>query len=334
LVLCDSIELSAGWHDLSAAPGVPLNTVRLEALGGRPPVLATALATVTDSRSATSLGVRVAGTSAAWLISGQAMSPDWSLRGDSLAHGPTIELDTQAGWRLPAGASRDVRVSFTAQGPYRISLWLSFLALGAAAIVMVIDPQLSARRALPSRPINRQAWLVALEVLAITFAFGIGGALQAFVVIGALVLFRRRVVTPTLVVLGGAALIALAAVTMVPPYGPSLTPVDPAWPIRRGSAHFLALQAVVLLVAGMVGFARTYLPLSVSPRDDDPPASTRNPVRNDHRTGPPTAPRERGSDERDTAPQETTSTRSRSTRQFQANTSRTPGTARIQRGDG
>jgi hypothetical protein len=294
-------------------------------------VRATAVGTVTSSRTATSLGVRVAGRSAAWLISGQAMSPDWSIRGDSPTHGPTTELDTQAGWLLGAGVARDVRVSFTAQAPYRVSLWLSFLALGAAAIVMVIDPKLSKRRVFSSRPVNRRAWLIALEVLAVAFAFGIGGALQALVVIGALVLFRRRMLTPTLVALGGAMLAALVAVTVVPPYGPSLTPVDPAWPIRRGSAHFLALQAVVLLVAGMVGFARTYLSPRVSQHGDDAPANRPDPVRSDDRDGSPAPSRERVADERDALRQGTPSTRSRRTRQFQASTSRAPGTARIQR---
>jgi arabinofuranan 3-O-arabinosyltransferase len=256
VTFCGTVVLRTGWHELAAAPGVPLNVVRMSALGGRQPVEAPAAVANTTSRTETSLDARVSGTAPAWLISGQAMSSHWGARSDGHGLGPTVELDTQAAWRVPAGAARDVAASFSVQGPYRITLWLSFLAMGAAYLVIVVDPKTPACRLRSSAPVHRRAWLIALEVIAVLFAFGVGGVLQAAVVIAAIVAFRRRWVPPSVVVLAGAALVVLTAATVVPPLGPALRPVDPAWPLRRDTAHVLALQAAVLLVVGLVGFAR------------------------------------------------------------------------------
>jgi hypothetical protein len=107
--------------------------------------------------------------------------------------------------------------------------------------------------------VDRRAWLIAFEVVAVLFGFGVGRVLQAAIVVAAIVAFRRRWVPPSVVVLTAAALVVVAVAAVVPPFGPALQPVDPAWPLRRDTAHFLALQAGVLLVAGLVGFARIQL---------------------------------------------------------------------------
>jgi hypothetical protein len=259
VTFCDTAVLASGWHELAAAPGVPLNVVRLSALGGRQPVEATAVGADTVSSTETSLDIRIDGTAPAWLISGQAMSSYWDARSDGDELGAPVELDTQAAWRVPAGTTRSVAASFSAQPPYRITLWLSFLALGAACSIIVVDPQIRARRVSSSRPVDRRAWLIAFEVVAVLFGFGVGRVLQAAIVVAAIVAFRRRWVPPSVVVLTAAALVVVAVAAVVPPFGPALQPVDPAWPLRRDTAHFLALQAGVLLVAGLVGFARIQL---------------------------------------------------------------------------
>jgi hypothetical protein len=256
VTFCGAIVLRTGWHELAAAPGVPLNVVRMSALFERQPVEATGVVTSTTSRAETGVHVHVGGTAAAWLISGQAMSANWGARSGGRSLGRTVELDTQAAWRVPAGTARDVGASFSAQVPYRVTLWLSFFAMGAAYLVIVINPKAPQRRVRSSRPVSRRAWLITFEIIAVSFAFGVGGVLQAAVVTAAIVAFRRRWVPPSLLILVGAGLVALSAVTTVPPLGPALRPVDPTWPIRRDTAQFLALQAAILLVAGLVGFAR------------------------------------------------------------------------------
>jgi hypothetical protein len=74
-----------------------------------------------------------------------------------------------------------------------------------------------------------------------------------------LVALRLRWLTPTIVTLVAAALLVVAVLSAVPPLGPSLRPIDPAWPLRREDAQFFVLQAIVLFVGGLVGFVRQAL---------------------------------------------------------------------------
>ena len=82
------------------------------------------------------------------------------------------------------------------------------------------------------------------------------GAIQALVVLGTLIAMRKRWLSPPVVGLVGAGLLLLAVTDLVPPFGASLRPADPTWPLRHEHAHFFVLQGVVLLVACIVEFAK------------------------------------------------------------------------------
>jgi hypothetical protein len=107
--------------------------------------------------------------------------------------------------------------------------------------------------------VNRRAWRLAFDVLAAVFVFAIGGALQVGVLVVVLVVLRKRWLSPTVVTLVAASLVVVGALSILPPIGPALAPIDPTWPLRRQDAQYFVLQAVVLFVGGLVGFAREAL---------------------------------------------------------------------------
>lgn len=254
-VACAPQTLTRGWHDLQGRNGLPVNSVALAGLGRRPPVFATTTSVTTASADATSLDIDVAGHSSAYVISGRAMSPQWKASADRSRVGATIELDTQAAWHVSAGADRSVSVSFAPQQGYRIALWISFAAFAVALLLVVLNPGARTRR--PITPLrNAGTWLLAAEVLAVGFAFGVGGVAQAFLVIIAVVSYRNGWLSSRLIAFAAVVGIALVVAATVPPLGPSLAPVNPGWALQRDVAHFVAMQSAVLLVAALLGFAR------------------------------------------------------------------------------
>jgi arabinofuranan 3-O-arabinosyltransferase len=270
--VCDPIALGAGWHTLEAVDGTPVAGVELVATGGRRPVSATSVASRTSSDGTPGASVDVAGAGPAWVISGQAMAPEWRARAGDHDLGAAVELDAQAGWALPAGHARVVATSVEGQGRYRVAFWVSVLALIVACVVVVADPRVRLRRV--GRPVGawtrraRRAWRGALVVGAVLFAFAVGGLVQCAVVLVTLFALRRRWLSPSVVTLVSGALLTLALLDLVPPFGASLRPVDPTWPLRHEHAHFFVLQAVVLIAAALAYFVSEEL-VPEDQRDDD-----------------------------------------------------------------
>ena len=266
---CNAIPLGPGRHTLTTPNGLPVDRVQLEAVGGRAPVPAAALVSRTRS-DATSAEVRVGGDRAAWVISGQAMASQWSAQSGGHDLPGAEELDTQAGWALPAGSARVVETSFTTQSTYRLAFILSVVAMALAYVTLIVDPRRRARRLLAMRAVNQRAWRIAFEAAALVFVFAIGGAIQVGVLLVVLVALWKRWLTPAVVTLVAAVLLVVAIANVVPPLGPSLRPIDPTWPLRRDDAQFFVLQGVVLFVGGLVGFARQALARAPSGEQAEP----------------------------------------------------------------
>src|SRR5262249_52513088 len=132
------------------------------------------------------------------LVSGQAMSQQWTADRGSTDLGSATELDTQAGWTVGTGTTA-VTVHYAPQTSYRVAVVLSTLALAAAALVVVLDPGSRRRRRLPRSDVNRRVWLALFDAAVVVFAFGIGGLVQALVAVAALVACRRKWVPPRLI---------------------------------------------------------------------------------------------------------------------------------------
>jgi Alpha-(1->3)-arabinofuranosyltransferase/F5/8 type C domain len=254
--LCTASPLGAGVHTLVAADGIPVDRVELVTEGGRQPITAASLVSRTTSDGSAGATVRVGGSAPAWVISGQAMAAQWQARTGGHDLGSAVELDAQAAWALPRGRGRVVETSFGGQGVYRVAFWLSVVALILAGIVAIADPRIRIRGPGSRALGDPRPWNIALVAGAVAFAFAVGGAIQALVVLGTLIAMRKRWLSPPVVGLVGAGLLLLAVTDLVPPFGASLRPADPTWPLRHEHAHFFVLQGVVLLVACIVEFAR------------------------------------------------------------------------------
>jgi arabinofuranan 3-O-arabinosyltransferase len=253
---CTTLILQKGWHTLDAAPRAPISTVRLRTADGNSPIAALPLRTRLTSDSPTKIVVRTPGSRAYRLISGQAMSTQWSANAGGKGLGTAVELDTQAGWSVPANQGTKVTIEHDAQPSYRIALVISAIALLAAIAVAIIDPKSRRPRDRTRHYVNARLWLACLDLAVVAFAFGIGGLAQAIVALVALIACRRDWVTPKLVGYVALAVMAIAVVATVPPLGPALSPVNPAWPLVRETAHFAARQAAVLLAVAIAAFAR------------------------------------------------------------------------------
>jgi arabinofuranan 3-O-arabinosyltransferase len=254
--MCDTPSLRKGWHTLDAAPRAPISTVTLRTVDGNAPVEAHALATTVHRTSDTKLDVRAHTSEPFRLVSGQAMAAQWTAERGSHDLGSAVELDTQAAWNVGSPGAAAVNVHYSPQTPYRVAVVVSTLALAVAALVVIIDPGSKKRRAVLHRAVNRRAWLMGIDIGVVVFAFGVGGLTQAIVAIAALVAVRREWIPPRLIGVVALAAMALAVVAVVPPIGPSLTPVNPAWPTIRNTAHLAARQAAVLLAVTIAAFAR------------------------------------------------------------------------------
>jgi arabinofuranan 3-O-arabinosyltransferase len=277
--LCAPMALGAGWHTLEAADGAPVAGVELEASAGRRPITATSIASRTSSAGSPGASVRLGGSARAWMISGQAMAPEWRATGGDHDLGAPVELDAQAGWAVPAGRDRVVDTSVEGQGRYRAAFWISVLTLIVACIVVVADPRVRVRPAGARSRTAPRVVEVALVVSAALFAFAVGGLVQCAVVLVTLLALRRRWLSPSVVTLVSAGLLTLALLDLLPPFGASLRPVDPSWPLRHEHAHYFVLQAVVLLAAAIVYFVAEALApegqrddsVYGSPSSDEPP---------------------------------------------------------------
>ena len=131
--LCKASSLGAGVHTLVAADGIPVDRVELVTEGGRQPITAASLVSRTTSDGSPGVSVRVGGSAPAWVISGQAMAPQWQARSGGHDLGSAVELDAQAAWALPRGGGRVVETSFGGQGVYRVAFWMSVVALDAGS---------------------------------------------------------------------------------------------------------------------------------------------------------------------------------------------------------
>src|SRR5262249_7819439 len=155
-----------------AAPRSPIDAITLRTVDGNPPVSARPLDVKVRTNSDTTLVVAASTHRPYRLVSGQAMSQQWTADRGSTDLGSATELDTQAGWTVGTGTTA-VTVHYAPQTSYRVAVVLSTLALAAAALVVVLDPGSRRRRRLPRSDVNRRVWLALFDAAVVVFAFGI-----------------------------------------------------------------------------------------------------------------------------------------------------------------
>ena len=121
-----------------------MDRVELLTEGGKQPITATSLVSRTTSDSSAGAAVRVGGSAPAWVISGQAMAPQWQARSGGHDLGSAVELDAQAAWVLPRGGGRVVETSFGGQGANRAAFGCPSSPM-LAGIVAIADPRIRIR---------------------------------------------------------------------------------------------------------------------------------------------------------------------------------------------
>lgn len=259
MTLCGAIRLDAGWHQIVSDVAVPPSVFKLTASDGRPHAGATPQPLGVTNRGDTHTEIVLDSATETRVILGQAGNDGWTATADGTELGTRIDLDTQSAWVVPAG-SKSVEATF---GPQTTSTSLLVLFAGGviACLALVLwnptagrsrsetavrgsllrdDHSWGALRRLVSRP-------AAPYLLAVAFAVLVAGLPGGVIAAAASLAVRRNWLQPR--VLGGAAVayVIVAALLTIPPLGPDLTPVTPAWPLERGWAHTAASIAAVLL---------------------------------------------------------------------------------------
>lgn len=252
---CADLELIAGWHELGTVAGLPVNRAALGTVDGRTPIASAPVAVRTTSSKTTSFRTVVKASGPRWLISGQAMLEGWEAKAGS-ERLQTVGLDTQAAWLVTGDANRAVRAVYSVQSPYRFAVIVSLVGYVIVVATIVVNPYSSRRdrRTRGSAPqrLSIAWWRVGSVAVAMAFAFGVGGALEAALVAILLLANHRLKLPRAFLPLAAASFIVVAGAVSLPPIGPSLRPVTPIWPAERQLAHFLSLQAAVFVVVAVV----------------------------------------------------------------------------------
>jgi hypothetical protein len=190
------------------------------------------------------------------IISGLGFLPGWRGKVDEGAAMLPVELDTQSGWIVTADGDSVVRATFAPQTLYVLVVLIWLLGMLAASAIAGFDPR---ARGVPTRPRFARPpnprFIVGLVVVAFNFAIaGFPGALLAII---SLELVRRRIMRARAIGVIAVVFLVLMAISMVPPLGPELTPLSPAWVKSRGAAHLLAqFGAVFAAISIALGSAR------------------------------------------------------------------------------
>jgi arabinofuranan 3-O-arabinosyltransferase len=253
---CGTTALGAGWHELHSTAGVLIDHARMRAIDGVDPVPAESLPVSVLVRKNTFLNFAFSNQGRTQIISGLGFLPGWRGKVDEGAAMLPVELDTQSGWIVTADGDSVVRATFAPQTLYVLVVLIWLLGMLAASAIAGFDPR---ARGVPTRPRFARPpnprFIVGLVVVAFNFAIaGFPGALLAII---ALELVRRRIMRARAIGVIAVVFLVLMAISMVPPLGPELTPLSPAWVKSRGAAHLLAqFGAVFAAISIALGSAR------------------------------------------------------------------------------
>jgi len=243
---CSSLHLDDGWHEIRATSILPVNDVVLRSRDGRsvdtPGV--TFVEIDGSDRNRIDVTIPVDGR----FVAGQASADGWTASVDGADLGPPATADTQAAWSAATGESIEVR--YAPDRIYRVLLVLALAGVLLCVALIIWNPRGSppgeadewTRR-------HGRWWLLVVGLVAVAwFAFGVAGGLLVAIAIAA----ERAgyVGRRTLVYLAAAGVVG-AAVVSIPPLGPELTPVTPAWPHQRDLANTLARLAMVFFTASL-----------------------------------------------------------------------------------
>jgi arabinofuranan 3-O-arabinosyltransferase len=268
---CGTTVLTTGWHSFSSGTGAAFDTLFLSTTDGRSPVTAAALPVEVTRRGNSAITFTVTGDAGGAAITGEGFYPSWKATADGSALGPPVELDTQAGWFTTTSGTTTVAARFGPEGLY--SLLMKQFLFGLVLIVALIAADPRTRRRIPR---FRHAgwsrrWFLAADVGACAFAIAIAGLPGLVMAVAALVMMRRRILRAS--VLGWLAIgcLAAAAVTSVPPLGPSLVPLAPSWVANREFAHQIALISALLLAVTMAQAISDRAKRTETPRTDITP---------------------------------------------------------------
>ena len=249
---CELVELSAGSHTIDAVGAVGVDDLRLSSTGRRPASSSAAGLDVRE-RSATSLVADVEIERSSWLIAGVAFSPDWRASADGRSLGEAEALDLQAAWRLPPGA-HSIAVHYGPQRTFAWAVWFSFAGVVLCTALAVLDPR-RAGATVPAPATRIRSPITAVRLVnagLVVFGYAVGGVTGGVLAVAVVLASARRLVTSFELAVASAALVAMSALTTIPPLGPSLVPVDPNWSLRRGVADAAARSAAILLAAALV----------------------------------------------------------------------------------
>jgi len=267
---CAAIDLSAGSHEVSTVPGLPLDWLRFQTIDGNSPVPATAVDVTVIDRASEHHRLRIDAPAGTHVILGQAYSDRWRADSDKGDLDAVQSMDVQASWTLVADGPQELRVGYAGGRSYNVLALLAVLLLSILPAVIVADP----RRRDPAGDVSRCAKEsvracepegaldkarahrgILLAAFAGTSLFaGLTGGWPALVVaVAALFVMSLGWVGPRAIGVAAVGLVCFSFVASVPPFGPSLEPVWPLWPSERGIAHELARLAVVLVLVAICG---------------------------------------------------------------------------------
>ena len=253
---CDPVEIGAGWREITTAPGVPLNWLRLRANDGNTAATTSAIHLKVLSRSADEYRISIDAPIGTHLILGQAYLDSWKMN-SSLGELHTHSLDTQSGWTLTTGGPQELHVIQSARNSYRFATAMSLAGLVVLLLLIVINPSQRIEK-LPSkrsRSIKVQYTQATAAAGVMVFALLVGGWPTLIVTTVALTAMTGDWVRPRVLGATSVALICLAAIATIPPVASTLQPIWPLWPSERWLAHELARLAVVLMMSASTGMA-------------------------------------------------------------------------------
>jgi hypothetical protein len=246
---CKTLTLKNGSHVLRTSNKTVVDFVSLKSKQSPENQDSSTIASKVITSSPSKL--TVLSTGPAWVLVPRGFNDFWQARVGGVAI-PVQQLDAQTAVKIPSAGEFELTVSHKWDLRYRIASIFSMI-MAFICIAVTIWPRHKFRAISTDENFEIQlslaAPLAALgSVMGIILVGNLAGWITSIVFIS---IWWKFNLTPKVAVFTAAICLTCAGIFAIPPFGPKLTEVTPAWPIFRESSNTLAQQASVMILTAL-----------------------------------------------------------------------------------